>query len=105
VSRWRPKGPKKPKAQEYSIARALKSFSGEEEAQICAFLEEMERARLESNGLVQGWRITRDAAACGLEVMYGDGQISHVRAPTFRECAKQISQWMIETAMRGAPEA
>ena len=113
MSRWRPKGPKKARARgleppthprELSIARALASFGGVDEAALCAFLEEMEKARLEGQ-LVIGWRVTRDAAACGFEVMYADGQIAHVRAPTFREASSQLGQLMVEAAMEGAPKA
>lgn len=94
---------RKPTRQEYSIARALKSFGGTDEAQLCAFLEEMEQARL--GGIVLGWRITRDYGGCQFEVMFPDGSQAKARGATFREAGKDISAQLIHNAMQGAPEA
>lgn len=97
MSRWKPR-------KHFSIARALKSFGGVEEAQLCAFLEELEQARLPGD-LVAGWRVTRDTEGCTFEVMYFDGSEQRATASTFREAGHQLSRLMIGAAMKGAPEA
>lgn len=85
----------------YSIARALSSFSDEDETIVCAYMEAMESAKkrgdLQAWSLVHGpdknWRLV--IFTIGGETFQGTGE-------TIDEARKELSRSMIETAMHGA---
>ena len=74
-----------------------------EGALLLAFVDVMEAKR--TLGDTQGWRITRDAVGCLLEVMTPEGIHFVGLGATFDLARVDLSRKMIAEAMKGAPEA
>lgn len=90
--------------RELAIARALKSFPGECEARLCAFLETMEAAR--QTGDVVAWQVMRAPGEASVGVVSAiDGAEIRGDGATFSEAIRAFSDAMISEGMKGAPEA
>jgi hypothetical protein len=85
--------------QEFSIARALHSLSGKDEAAVCAFIAETEQRRRAGDCL--GWRILVDTNGVELGVLYPEGSVFG-RGETISAAVHDISQQLIALGL-GAP--
>lgn len=87
-----------------SIASALASLSGEDEACLCAFVDTCEAQR--QAGVIAGWAVTRMDQGWGVGVRtIGEHFVGTNPHPTVKEATSELSALLIALGMQGAAQA
>jgi hypothetical protein len=96
--------PMRARPRELSIARALASLSSNDEAALCAFIEEAEKNRLYGDSL-SAWRVTRHTTGWILECRTMDGTELKGQGEDCTSACHEISGQLIAEGTKGAAQA